>query len=584
MTLMPTRVVPASLSAAQSERVRALAADLDTAALHFVSGYLLALAEQRQAPPVAAPAATVVTVLYGSQTGNAERLARGFFERLEQAGVAARLRRADHYRVKELAAETQLIVVISTQGDGDPPDDARLFYQQLMSSRAPKLPALRYAVLGLGDSSYSKFCAVSERLDARLAELGAERLQPRLDADLDYLSVAPAWFDATKAKLASRPAGPRVVAVESPVRPAEDTPIATDAELIEHARLTVAPSDKDVRHVELALAAPIDFVPGDSLLVEPRNPPSAVATILKWGGWSADTAVRYRNVDQSLAALLSDSLEITRLSKPLLEALAVYQADGELASIARDAERRSRFVAEHQLVDCLPRLSQKPSAQALIDALAPLAPRAYSIASSPLAAADEVHLLVSHVQQSRHRFGAASHHLATRVVGDRVAVSLQRNPRFRLPPDPSRDIIMIGAGTGVAPFRAFVQHRAAVGATGRNWLLFGNPRFRTDFLYQTEWQQALESGLLKRLSLAFSRDGADKVYVQDRLREQASEWLRWLDDGAVIYVCGDAQRLAPGVHLALRDGLMQARGIDAEEAELHLAELAADDRYQRDVY
>jgi sulfite reductase (NADPH) flavoprotein alpha-component len=499
--------------------------------------------------------------------------------------------------LRELASERFLLVAISTQGDGDPPDDARAFVDHLRGRRAPALPALKFGVLGLGDSSYPQFCEIGRRLDARLAELGAMRWLPRADADLDLDTVATPWVaqtlalakDALKAgpPLASvTPLFPHVQATPATPVATRDQPIAV--EVLANQRLTARGSDRDVRHVELALANGLDYEPGDALGVWPVNPPALVDAILVATALDGDAPVTHDDATVSLRTWLSERRELTRLARPVVAAVAAHTGDTVLADLATNGgEALSKLLRTLQPLDLLRRARAGWSAPGLVAALRPLVPRMYSIASSREAVGDEVHLTVARVayaHEDQARIGAASNFLSDLAPGATARVFVERNTRFRLPADATRDVILIGPGTGVAPFRGFVQHRAATGATGRNWLLFGNPHFRSDFLYQLEWQQALRKGELHALDLAFSRDQADKVYVQHRLRERGRELYAWLASGAHVYVCGDASRMARDVHAALLDIVATHGGLDAEAAEDYLTSLQQQGRYARDVY
>jgi sulfite reductase (NADPH) flavoprotein alpha-component len=574
---------------------------LDAGGLWWLSGYAAALAGRRAERPEAtdtAPASglsallqkTALTIVYGSQTGNARRVAERLAREAEAGGVPVRLLRADAYPLRELATERYLQLVVSTQGDGDPSDDARGFVEHLLGRRAPALPHLKYAVLGLGDSSYPKFCEIGRRLDARLAELGATRWFARADADLDIEAVAAPWVAQAvalaKDALKSTPA----LAVVTPLRPAVATTIVSRehpfaAEVLANQRLTGRGSDRDVRHVELSLAgAGLDYEPGDALGVWPVNAPALVDEILATTRLDGEAEVAHDGATRPLRAWLAAHRELTRLSRPVLAAIAQRAHDADLvARVDTGGETLSAWLQSRQVADVLAQARADWTPPALVAALRPLAPRLYSLASSREVVGDEAHLTLTRVGDAA-RPGAASQFLATLDEGQRARVFLERNERFRLPRDGDRDVLMIGPGTGVAPFRAFVQHRAALGAGGRNWLLFGNPHFRHDFLYQLEWQQALRAGTLHRLDLAFSRDQADKIYVQQRLREHGREVFAWLEGGAHLYVCGDATRMARDVHAALLDIVATHGGRDADAAADYLQELQQQGRYARDVY
>jgi sulfite reductase (NADPH) flavoprotein alpha-component len=579
-------------------RFDALTEGLDAAALGWLSGYAAGLARGRgivaapEARPAALAATPPLTVLYGSQTGNARRIAEALVSRLQTSGVAVRLVRADAYPRRELAQERQLVIVISTQGDGDPPEDARGFVEFLLGRRAPKLPQLRYAVLGLGDSSYPKFCWIGRQLDERLADLGASRWLPRADADVDIERVAQPWTESLE-QLAreSTPARPPLATV-TPLRSAapatgtRERPL--EAEVLANQRITSRSSDRDIRHLELAVPG-LAYEPGDALGIWPRNPPDTVAALLAALRLPGEAEVSVGGERTTLAEALLSRVEITRLSRSFVVAHAERAGDSALTALLSEAQRAALAarLSQWQLIDLVLAHPAAWHAEDLIAALRPLQPRLYSIASSRLAVGDEAHLCVAHAAWQRDgqpRWGAASHHLAGLAEETKLPVFLEHNPRFRLPSDSARDLVMIGPGTGVAPFRGFLQQRIAEGARGRHWLFFGNPHSRSDFLYQLEWQQAHRAGHLQRIDLAFSRDQDHKVYVQHRLLERADELLSWLDDGAHLYVCGDASRMAKDVHAALIEVCARRHGGDAERASEALAGLQTEGRYQRDVY
>lgn len=580
---------------------------LDAAALHWLSGYAAGLASRpgSAAPSVAAPVsatpaaalAVPLTIVYGTQTGNSRLLAERLKHQVESAGLPARLFRASDYPVRELAKERLLCVVISTQGDGDPPDDSRGFCEHVLGKRAPRLEGLRFAVLGLGDSSYPKYCEVGRVLDARFAELGASRLLERADCDVDFEPVAAGWLDQAyaRAREAMEPQAAPIAAVV-PLRGPAPSPTHSKeapfpAEVLVNQRITGRGALKDVRHVELSLeGSGLEYAPGDALGVWPHNPPELVDAFLSELKLDGGTEVKRDGRTLPLAKWLGEELELTKLNRPFLERHATLAGSAELKRLLEPgaAEAFRALLASHQVIDLL-RAHRAPwGATELVSALRRLAPRLYSIASSPKRVGAEAHLTVSVVDYTafgtRH-FGAASSYLAARAAGtDKVRVFIEPNERFRLPEDGNRDVLMIGPGTGVAPFRAFVQERAEVGARGRNWLFFGEQHFRTQFLYQVEWQEALKKQTLHRLSLAFSRDRTEKVYVQHRLREAGREVYEWLDGGAHLYVCGDAQRMAPDVHAALVDIVSTHGGKSREDAEAWLQALREQRRYLRDVY
>ena len=599
-----------TLSTQKVAQLGQLLRGLSAAELYWVAAWSAAQAAQAQAGGVNAATAAAkatadrLTIVYGSQTGNARRIAEQLAARSEAAGVPVRLLRAGVYPQRELAQERYLVLVVSTQGEGEPPDDARGLVEFIAGKRAPKLPSLQFAVLGLGDSSYPLFCVIGRQLDARLAELGGSRFAPFAEADVDIESVATPWAEhalqqALELLKSAKPA-PRVTALHAVVAAAghsRERPFA--ATVLANQRLVSRDSGRDVRHLELSLeGSGLNYEAGDALGVWPRNPSALVDQWLAELQLDGAQAITHEGRTLPLAQWLTSEREITRLNRSFIAALATLSADDALRRLLQP-EQAADFKAlldTHQPIDLLRRHRATWRAQDLLAALRPLTPRLYSIASSPKTVGEEVHLTVAVIDYQAHgstHWGAATAFLAGLDEDGRAPVFIESNERFRLPQDGSRDIIMIGPGTGVAPFRAFVQERHESAATGRNWLFFGNRHFSQDFLYQVEWQEALKSGALDRLDLAFSRDGdaaADasgtvaKVYVQDRLRERGAELHAWLKGGAHLYVCGDSARMAKDVHAALIDVIASHGGHSTDEAGAWLAELLQQGRYARDVY
>jgi sulfite reductase (NADPH) flavoprotein alpha-component len=592
-----------SATAPGAEKLARLARDLEgltAAQLYWVAAWSAAQAgqAQRSGPVAAAPAGKVaerLSIVYGSQTGNAKRVAAQLASRSEAAGLPVRLLRADAYPQRDLAQERHLLLVISTQGDGEPPDDARGLFEFITGKRAPKLPALQFAVLGLGDSSYPQFCTIGRRLDARLAKRGATRFSAFGEADVEIEAVATPWTEQALDRVREllKQVGPParatpLHAVPSRSAYSREQPFA--ATVLANQRIVGRDSGRDVRHVELSLeGSGLHYQPGDALGVWPRNPPALVGQWLEVLQLDGAQEVAYQGRTLPLRQWLDREREITRLHRGFIAALAAAGGHDALARLLQPEQstQLAAMLADDQPIDLLRRYPATWRPEALLAALRPLAPRLYSIASSPKAVGEEVHLTVAVVDYEAHgsaHWGAASSLLATTAEDGRLPVFIEPNERFRLPADDSRDIIMIGPGTGVAPFRAFVQERRESGAAGRNWLFFGNRHFASDFLYQVEWQQALQDGSLYRLDLAFSRDSEQKTYIQQRLRERGAELHAWLKGGAHIYVCGDSKHMARDVHAALVDVIAAHGGHSPEAAQAWLGELLQQGRYARDVY
>ena len=601
--------LPSPLTGDQSALLSRFVEGADGGALLWASGYLAGAARALTptALAIAAPALAPqpATIIYGSQTGNARRTAEALHAQLQDAGLPARLLRADAYPLRELGNESLLYLVISTQGEGDPPDDAIGFAEFLHGKRAPKLPQLKYAVLGLGDSSYADFCGIARKLDARLAELGAARVQALGEADLEIDTVAAPWREAAlgHARELLKPTPAAHLATVTPLRPhaapawSQDRPFP--AELLANQPLSgrefkgtgfrrYAAPDKDVRHIELSLGGSgLHYEPGDALGIRHRNPDALVDTVLAATRLDGDSEVEHDGESLPLSRWLAERRELTRLAKPVLAALAERANARELAQLLEPGNSGlATLLNDHQLIDALRRWPADWDAAALVAALRPQVRRLYSIASSRRRVGDEAHLTLDVLRYHAHGFdhlGAASGFLAALEEGAQLPVYIEPNERFRVPADASRDIIMVGPGTGVAPFRGFVQERAETGASGRNWLFFGARHFNTGFLYQTEWQDALQKGELHRLELAFSRDQAERIHVQQRLREQGRDVFDWLQGGAHLYVCG-AIDMGKDVHAALLEIVREHGGGDAEAAADYLSNLQREGRYSRDVY
>ncbi len=602
MSPSAAQTLPTVLDPEQTNRVAAAVDGLTPEQLHWVSGYAAGLAA-RGTRPATAPATPVerqaptLTVLYGSQTGNGKRVAEELAAGARQQGHEVKLGSLAGYRPAQLRKESLLGLVVSTHGEGDPPDDAELFHEYLMSDRAPSLKHLKFTVLALGDSSYVNFCETGREFDRRFAELGAERIAPTVECDVDFAAPAAGWSQSVLAGLpellpAKAAAQPQLHAVPSTSSAdAYDKHRPFEAEVLANQQITTSDAGRDVRHIELSIeGSGIRYEPGDSLAVLISNPPALVAELLDVLELDGDRSVEIDGNTMTLAEALSDELEITALNQGFLKTWAELCGDEALARLLRDDGRAAlrETMETHQVIDVVRKYPAKIDAPALVRALRPLAARSYSIASSLEANPDEVHLTVAAVRYrafGREHWGAASTHLADRVAaGDRVRVYVERNPRFRLPDDDSTPIIMIGPGTGVAPFRAFVEERAERGADGDSWLFFGNRELRNDFLYQLEWRRHLRDGSLGRLDVAFSRDQADKIYVQHRIAERGADVYEWLERGARVYVCGDAKQMAGDVHEALREVLTAHGGLDPAAAEARLKAMRRSGHYQRDVY
>ncbi|UYZ64530.1 assimilatory sulfite reductase (NADPH) flavoprotein subunit [Hymenobacter weizhouensis] len=602
--LSPSPTLPVGFD---DESLQRLTSGLTDQQLIWLSGYLYGRAAApgpAPLPGVAAPAAAAdsagrLTILFGSQTGNSKKAAGLVAEAARQRGLTPTVRDMNDYPTKELQHERQLLIIVSTQGEGDPPMAAEELHQFLLSKRAPKLPELRYAVLALGDKSYLQFCQTGFEFDQRLAELGAQRLAERVDCDVSFENEARQWAAQVLGQLtpatpvrpdvavrAEAPAAPAAVA--EPVEYSHERPF--EAELLEKIQLNGRGSDKETYHLEFSLAGSgIRYEAGDALLVQPINHQPLVQEVLQAVRLPADAPVQLGGAELDLGTALTERLELSVLTRDVLERYAaVAPQHPQLREVLDLKAQLPAYLYGRDVADLLREFPLELSGQQLAAVLRPLPARAYSIASSLLAHPDEVHLTVGKVRyqaHGRHKQGACSGHLADQLApGDLARVWVDRNEYFKLPQDPGTGIIMVGAGTGVAPFRAFVEERVETGATGQNWLVFGNPHFTTDFLYQLEWQQHLKRGALSRLDVAFSRDQAEKIYIQHRLLEQSRRVFDQLENGAHFYVCGDKNRMAADVQQALLRIIAQESGQGDDYAAEYLRQLRKSRRYLEDVY
>lgn len=603
MQASPLNAQTSPLTDDQARQLGRLVESLSPEQAQWVSGYLAGLRAAGSGAPATSAAGTVeasrLTILYGSETGNAESVAQLAGERAKALGLTPRVVDMADYKPRELKHEQLIMIVTATHGEGDPPDPAAGFYEYLHSRKAPKLAGTRFAVLGLGDSSYEHFCQTGKDLDVRLEALGAERLHARVDCDVDFEEAAQRWVeDALGAFSEHAGAAPQPNNVvdfsssrgQAPARYDRRNPF--HAEVLENLALNGRGSDKETRHIELSLeGSRITYEPGDVLCVVPRNRDETVAELIEAAGLDGEAPVAGPDGETTLAQALRHDYEITRLSPPVVQAYAEAAESAELRELLQEDSRRRlvAYAAERQVVDLVTEYPvQGLDAQRFLDMLRRLQPREYSIASSYEANPEAVHITVAAVRYQREgnpRYGAASTYLADGLrEGDTVPVYIRRNKHFKLPEDPAAPIVMIGPGTGVAPFRAFLEERAETGAAGRSWLFFGDRHSRTDFLYQTEWQHHLKEGALERMDVAFSRDGDTKEYVQHRMLERSAELYRWLEDGAHVYVCGDAQRMAGDVHDALLEVVRREGSHTRENAAEYVKRMQQEKRYQRDVY
>lgn len=593
----------APFSPEQRKHLDSLLSSISRDQAFWLSGYLAGLQAEPGAPVPggAAAAATqgapkpALTILYGTESGNSEELAYRTKKMADSKGFQSRVLDMEEYPPKKLGNEENLLVLVSTWGDGDPPDRAEAFHEFLLSDQAPKLEGTRFSVLALGDTSYELFCQTGKDMDKRLEELGAQRIFPRKDCDVDFEEPYNAWVQGVFSALeetVKTTAAPVVTATAAPVKQEVEygrkNPFP--AELSERILLNGTGSAKEIYHLEFSLeGSGILYEPGDSLGVVPTNNPEVVDAILDKAGVNPNEAIDSAGAKKPIRQALIEDYEITVVTSSIAKKYEALANNKDLQAILENRDELKAWLYGRQLADLVYEFPvQEMKSADFLELVRKLPPRLYSIASSLMANPDSVHLTVGAVRYQRHGLplnGVASTYLSDRIeVGDKVPVYIQKNKSFRLPESGDTPIIMVGPGTGIAPFRAFVQERKARGAQGKSWLFFGDQHFNTDFLYQLEWQDYLKEGVLTHLNTAFSRDQKHKIYVQDRMREHGGAIYDWLEQGAHFYVCGDASRMAKDVHEALIQIVEQGSGSAREDAEAYVKKLQKDKRYQRDVY
>ncbi|WP_281975583.1 assimilatory sulfite reductase (NADPH) flavoprotein subunit [Halobacillus litoralis] len=538
-----------------------------------------------------------ITILYGSHTGNCQSLAEEYTEKLKGDGFTVQLSSMDDVKTKALKKVEDLLILTSTHGDGDPPDNALSFYDYIHSKRAPELGGVRYSVLALGDSSYEFFCQTGKEIDARLEELGAERIYGRVDCDLDFEEPAEEWWEGVWEQLGSSTDKENSGDPIAPPLPISDKPVYSkshpfQAEVLENINLNGRGSNKETRHLEIDLeGSQLTYEPGDSLGIYPQNEETLVDELIDEMGWDPELSVPVTKQGEvrALREALTSHFEITVLSKPLLEKLSTLTSNQKLPELLESRERLNEYVHGRDLLDVVRDYGPwEADEKQFISVLRKIPFRLYSIASSLNANPDEVHLTIGALRYDAHgrkRTGVCSGQCAERTdQGDQLAVFVQKNQNFKLPENKDAPIIMIGAGTGIAPYRSFLEEREEQGNEGKSWLFFGEQHFVSDFLYQVEWQKWLKDDVLSRMDVAFSRDSSEKVYVQHKMYERRKELYEWIEDGAYIYVCGDEKYMAKDVQDTLLEIFKNEGDLSTEEAEAYLAELRQQKRYQRDVY
>ncbi|KON69253.1 sulfite reductase [NADPH] flavoprotein alpha-component [Peribacillus butanolivorans] len=589
----------------QTELLNNLLPSLTETQKVWLSGYLTAslsvfnaeTADVSVAQPSGKTISKEVTILYGSQTGNAQGLAENAARKLEDNGFQVTTSSMSDFKVNNLKKVQNLLIAVSTHGEGDPPDNTLSFHEFLHGRRAPSLRDLRFSVLALGDSSYEFFCETGKQFDKRLEELGGTRLFPRMDCDLDYDEPAAEWLEGVISSL-SEEQGSTVSDVPATITPvSEHTYSRTNpfkAEVMENINLNGRGSNKETHHIELSLeGSGLTFEPGDSLGIYPQNDSILVDMLLKELNWDPEEIVKVNKQGdlRKLRESLISNFEITVLTKSLFEQAAQLSGNEDLKALlsAGNEEKLKEYREGRDLLDFVRDFgSWGESAQEFVSILRKIPARLYSIANSLSAYPDEVHLTVGAVRYDSHgreRKGVCSILCAERLQpGDTLPVYIQHNQNFKQPKNPDTPIIMVGPGTGIAPFRSFIQEREETEANGKTWLFFGDQHFVTDFLYQTEWQKWLKTSVLTKMDVAFSRDADEKVYVQHRMLEHSRKLYEWLQEGAAVYICGDEKNMAHDVHNTLIEIIEKEGQMSHADAQDYLEEMQQNKRYQRDVY
>jgi sulfite reductase (NADPH) flavoprotein alpha-component len=588
------------LNEAQLKSLQNLTTNLTKEQAIWLNGYIQGFSASTfaSADPETSPAtverraATPLTILYGTHTGRSEKIANEIHSEATTKNLESTLLAMDQYKPRNLKNEKNLLIIVSTHGEGEPPVMADDFHEFVTGKRAPKLTGLNFSVLALGDKSYKHFCQTGIDIQQALLKAGASEIAGLVKCDVDYQPDADQWKQEVFNNLKSEP-------VEELPTTSQDKSTGNEtitysrknpyeATILDKVRITGRESDKEVYHLEISLEnSGIKYEPGDSLGVIAQNPGTLVDEILSTlkddGSESLDThagKISFRE------ALLHHH-EITILTRDLIEKYAEKTNHKEVKKLIKDDQKLETYLYGHDVLDLLNEFPSKITAVDFLKILRPLPPRLYSISSSQEAVGEEVHITVSKVlyeNKGRQRLGACSGHLAEhKEVDDQILIYIEKNPNFRLPANGS-PIIMVGAGTGIAPYRAFIQQREATGHKGKTWLFFGERRFSSDFLYQTEWQKYLKEGYLGKIDLAFSRDQKEKIYVQHKLQKQQKKIFKWLENDGVFYLCGDMKKMAKDVEATLLSIIEKQGGMTPERAKGYLKKLKKERRFQADVY
>lgn len=579
----------------QLAALSALSSGLSREQLLWVNGYFQGLlASSASAPQISAQQPSggkKLKILYGTHTGRSKTIASQLAVKLAERKVESTIVALDEYKVKQLSSETNLVFIVSTHGEGEPPVMAEDFHSFITGKRAPKLPGLNYSVVALGDKSYKLFCKTGLDIDQALTNSGAKQILPVLTLDVDFEEDVERWIsefssvfaDVSDASISVSTA----ITNHSTIAYTRKNPFK--ATVIDKVKITGRESDKEVYHVELSLdGSGITYEPGDSVGILANNPPELVNEILKHAGFHGSELVSIKEDEFTIQDALSERLEITILTRETILKYQEKTGNKQLAEVLADDKKLDNYLYGHDVLDLLVEFPANLTPQVFAEVLRPFPARLYSISSSQDAVGEEVHITVATVRytnKGRQRGGACSTYLADRIeVDSQVSLFIEKNPSFKLPENEQTPVILIGAGTGVAPFRSFLQHREANNLKGKTWLFFGERRFHSDFLYQVEWQKLHKEGYLEKIDVAFSRDQEQKIYVQNRLKERQREVFEWLNKGANIYLCGDMKQMARDVQETLLQIFETEGGMTEEKAAEYLKTLKKEKRFQLDVY
>lgn len=606
MKEMITNTTP--LSAEQSELFSSLLNSLSQEQLVWVSGFFAGMSAQKflsNTPEIEMQAAKMgsqdaITILYGSRTGNGEGLAKKAQQLATALGIQVKLKSMADYKVRDLQTEKNLLVIVSTHGEGVPPLAARELHEYIFSKRAPKLEGVTFAVLALGDSTYFKFCQTGKDFDEQLEKIGAKRLVPCITCDVDFEEPAEEWLKATLAGFSGETIAQKATPTFRIAQPnqngkKENTGVHNkknpfSAPVFEKILLHGKDSKRQTLHIELNTenASGLEYEPGDAAGILPVNSAELINKVLAVTGLKADETVVVKNHNKQLYDALYRDVELSKITVDVVTRYLNFAPNEKLQRLSEQHDDFKKYLEGRDIVDLLRDYPVDIDAENLVKILRPLQPRYYSISSSPKAFPGELHLtvgVVNYENAGRKKQGTCSTFLSEVVVEDeKVPVFIESNPGFRLPENNQIPIIMVGAGTGIAPYRAFVQHRELAENRGKSWLFFGNRNFETEFLYQTEWQNFMKTGALTKMDVAFSRDGAKKIYVQDRLLENAPVVFQWLEEGAHFYICGDMKNMARHVQDTLVKIVEKQAVMSQEHAQEYIANLEKDRRLQLDVY